>query len=218
MIYVEGGTFTMGCTSEQSDCDNDEKPTHKVTVSDFCIGETEVTQALWKAVMGSNPSYWEGDNFPVEQVSWNDCKEFIKKLNEKTGKNFRLPTEAEWKYAARGGNKSKGYKYSGGNSLDSVAWYNGNSSSKTHTVKGKTPNELGLYDMSGNVWEWCEDRYGSYGSGAQTDPSGQSSGSIRVDWGGGWYACASDCRVAIRGGNAPGDRYCGLGFRVVLLP
>ena len=218
MIAVEGGTFTMGCTSEQSDCYNDEKPTHKVTVSDFCIGETEVTQALWKAVMGDNPSYFKGNNLPVESVSWNDCKEFIKKLNEKTGKNFRLPTEAEWEYAARGGNKSKGYKYSGSNTIGSVAWYWENSDSKTHTVKGKTPNELGLYDMSGNVWEWCEDRYGSYGSGAQTDPSGQSSGSYRVFRGGGWNNYASRCRVAHRYSNAPGSRGDILGFRVVLLP
>ena len=207
----------MGCIAEQgSDCWDSEKPSHKVTVSDFCIGETEVTQALWKAVMGSNPSTWKGDNLPVEIVSWNDCKDFIKKLNEKTGKNFRLPTEAEWEYAARGGNKSKGYKYSGSNTIGSVAWYDGNSSSKTHTVKGKTPNELGLYDMSGNVCEWCEDWYGSYGSGTQTNPDGPSSGSNRVLRGGGWYISGRYCRVSYRNNGYPGSGNNYYGFRLVM--
>ena len=154
MKLVEGGTFQMGATSEQgSDAYNSEKPVHSVTLSNYYLGETEVTQALWNAVMGSNPSYFEGDALPVEQVAWNDCQEFIRKLNQKTGKNFRLPTEAEWEYAARGGKKSNGYKYAGSNDIGSVAWYTNNSDSKTHPVKGKSPNELGLYDMSGNVWE-----------------------------------------------------------------
>jgi len=215
MIGVEGGTFTMGCTSEQSDCDNDESPTHKVTVSDFSIGETEVTQALWKAVMGSNPSNWKGDNLPVENVSWNDCQEFIKKLNALTGREFRLPTEAEWEYAARGGNKSKGYKYSGGNTIEDVAWYTKNSSSQTHAVKGKRANELGLYDMSGNVYEWCGDWYGSYSGSSQTDPTGPSSGSNRVYRGGGWYYDAGYCRVSNRFDFNPDYHSINVGLRLV---
>ena len=181
MIAVEGGTFQMGATSEQgSDADNDESPVHSITLSDYYIGETEVTQELWETVMGSNPSNFKGSQKPVEQVSWNDCKQFITKLNQLTGKNFRLPTEAELEYAARGGNKSQGYKYSGNNTIDDVAWYKDNSNSKTHNVKTKSPNELGIYDMSGNVWEWCEDWYGNYSSDSLTNPTGPSSGYSRV--------------------------------------
>lgn len=216
MVYVEGGTFTMGATSEQgSDAYSDERPTHSVTVSDFYIGKYEVTQAQWRAVMGSNPSYFTGDNLPVEQVSWDDIQEFITKLNTMTGKTFRLPTEAEWEYAARGGDKSKGYKYSGSNTLDNVAWYTNNSSSKTHPVGQKQPNELGLYDMSGNVWEWCQDWYGSYSSSSQTNPTGPSSGSRRVLRGGSCYNFARDCRVSYRGSGDPDDRYNLNGFRLV---
>ena len=219
MVGVKGGTFTMGRTAEQgSDAFDWEKPTHQVTLSDYYIGETEVTQALWKAVMGSNPSYFSGTNLPVEKVSWNDCQTFITKLNQLTGKNFRLPTEAEWEYAARGGQKSRGYKYAGSNTLSNVGWYSDNSSNKTHPVKQKQANELGLYDMSGNVSEWCQDWYGSYSSGAQTNPKGPSSGSIRVIRGGSWLDSASYCRVAFRGSISPGNRYNYLGFRVVLLP
>ena len=219
MIKVQGGTFTMGATVEQgSDAESDEKPMHKVTLSDYYIGETEVTQELWKVVMGSNPSYFSGTNLPVEKVSWNDCQTFITKLNQLTGRNFRLPTEAEWEYAARGGQKSRGYKYAGSNTLSDVAWYWDNSSRKTHPVKQKQANELGLYDMCGNVWEWCQDWYGNYGSAAQTNPTGPSSGARRVLRGGCWYFSASDCRVANRDYNSPGGRYDFLGFRVVLLP
>ena len=219
MIKVQGGTFTMGTTSEQgSDVGNDEKPAHQVTLSDYYIGETEVTQELWKAVMGSNPSNFSGMNLPVEMVSWDDCQTFITKLNQLTGKNFRLPTEAEWEYAARGGQKSRGYKYAGSNTLSDVAWYTDNSGSKTHPVKQKQANELGLYDMTGNVWEWCQDWYGSYSSNAQTNPTGPSSGSYRVNRGGSWNSSASRCRVAYRFGNSPGFRFSFLGFRVVLLP
>ena len=219
MVGVKGGTFTMGATSEQgSDAYDREKPTHQVTLSDYMIGETEVTQELWKAVMGSNPSYFSGMNLPVEGVSWNDCQTFITKLNQLTGKNFRLPTEAEWEYAARGGQKSRGYKYAGSNTLSDVAWYTDNSGSKTHPVKQKQANELGLYDMTGNVWEWCQDWYGSYSSNAQTNPTGPSSGSDRVFRGGSWYYSASYCRVAYRDYDSPGYRDYNLGFRVVLLP
>jgi formylglycine-generating enzyme required for sulfatase activity len=217
MKLVEGGTFQMGATSEQgSEAESDEKPVHSVTLSNYYIGETEVTQALWQAVMGSNPSYFKGDNLPVENVSWNDCQEFIRKLNQKTGKNFRLPTEAEWEYAARGGKKSRGYKYSGGNTLGSVAWYGDNSGNKTHTVKTKSPNELGLYDMSGNVWEWCQDWYGNYNSGSQTNPQGPSSGSSRALRGGGWDNIAWSCRVSSRYINYPGIRFYYYGFRLAL--
>ena len=217
MVYVDGGTFTMGATSEQgSDADSDEKPVHQVTLSSFSIGRYEVTQEEWQAVMGSNPSGFKGAKLPVERVSWEDCQEFIRKLNSMTGKHFRLPTEAEWEYAARGGNKSRGYKYAGSNDLGSVAWYDGNSGSKTHDVGQKQPNELGLYDMSGNVWEWCQDWSGSYSSGSQTNPTGPSSGSRRVGRGGSWYTYAGYCRVAIRFSYAPGYRGRDLGLRLVL--
>ena len=214
MIRVEGGTFQMG--SDDSDAFDGEKPVHSVMVSSFYMGETEVTQALWKAVMGSNPSNFKGDNLPVEYVSWNDCQKFIRKLNGLTGKNFRLPTEAEWEYAARGGKKSNGYKYAGSNTIDGVAWHDGNSGSKTHPVKTKSPNELGLYDMSGNVWEWCGDWYGSYSSGFQTNPTGPSSGLNRVLRGGSWYINAGDCRVSSRDGFDPDYGLNYFGFRLVL--
>jgi len=225
MVAVKGGTFTMGGTSEQgSEAEGDEKPTHSVTLSDYYIGKFEVTQELWKAVMGNEPTYnggWtdqygRGNNYPAYRVSWNDIQKFIRKLNQKTGANFRLPTEAEWEYAARGGNKSNGYKYSGSNSIDNVAWYTSNSGSKTHQVGIKSPNELGIYDMSGNVWEWCQDRYGSYSSGSQTNPTGPSSGSYRVPRGGSWFNSAEYCRVSNRDSNTPDGRYSGLGFRLVL--
>ena len=220
MKPVEGGTFQMGGTSEQgSDSWDNEKPVHDVTLGSYYMGETEVTQELWKAVMeNNNPSYFKGDDLPVETVSWDDCQKFIKKLNELTGKKFRLPTEAEWEYAARGGNKSKGYKYSGSNTPGSVAWYGDNSGSKTHPVKTKAANELGLYDMSGNVWEWCSDWYGDYSSDAQTNPKGASSGSYRVLRGGGWFSIAGYCRVSSRNRYDPSSRYNGLGLRLVLVP
>ena len=213
MIAVKGGTFQMG-----SDDRNDyAKPVHQVTLSDYYIGETEVTQELWNAVMGSNPSYCTGNmQRPVEQVSWNDCQTFISKLNQLTGATFRLPTEAQWEYAARGGNKSKGYTYSGSNAIDDVAWYksNSNSSSTTHPVKTKAPNELGIYDMSGNVWEWCSDWTGSYSSVAQTDPTGPATGSYRVGRGGSWFNNAAGCRVACRFSYAPAGSRGDLGLRL----
>lgn len=218
MIAVAGGTFTMGATAEQgSDVFDDEKPAHKVTLSSFSIGQTEVTQELWEAVMGSNPSSFKGAKLPVECVSWNDCQTFIAKLNELTGKQFRLPTEAEWEYAARGGSQSKGYKYAGSNTLGDVAWYFDNSSSKTHDVATKQPNELGLYDMSGNVREWCQDWYGSYSGSTQTNPTGPASGSSRVHRGGGCRDfTARYCRVSIRYYSTPDIRYDGLGLRIAL--
>lgn len=216
MIAVKGGTFQMGATSEQQSAGKEEKPVHSVTLSDYSIGETEVTQELWQAVMGKNPSNFKGPNNPVEQVSWEDCQTFIQKLNKLTKQNFRLPTEAEWEYAARGGNRSSHTQYSGSSSIDAVAWYDGNSGSKTHPVKTRQPNELGIYDMSGNVWEWCHDWYGSYSSGSQTNPKGATSGSIRVIRGGGWDSGAGRCRVAYRDWAAPGNRCDLLGLRLAL--
>ena len=223
MIKVEGGTFDMGAKDKNpngvnydSKADSDEKPVHSVTLSDYYIGETEVTQELWEEVMGSNPSKFKGSKKPVEMVSWNDCQEFIKKLNQLTGKNFRLPTEAEWEYAARGGNKSQGYKYSGSDDIEDVAWYWDNSLYETHPVGAKTPNELGLYDMSGNVWEWCSDWKDYYSSSPQINPTGPTSGSYRVSRGGGWYGRAQGCRVADRSNGIPGNRYDYLGFRLVM--
>ena len=217
MVWVEGGTFRMGATSEQgSDAYSDEKPVHSVTLSSFYIGKTEVTQALWKAVMGSNPSNFRGDNLPVECVSWNDCQAFIRKLNALTGQNFRLPTEAEWEFACRGGNNSRGYKYSGSNYIDNVAWHDGNSGGKTHPVATKSPNELGIYDMSGNVDEWCSDWYGDYTSGAQTNPKGPYDGSSRVRRGGSWDDYVRYCRSSSRFNLNPTYRYLNLGLRLAL--
>ena len=212
MIAVKGGTFQMG----SDDGYEWEKPVHRVTLSDYYIGETEVTQELWIAVMGSNPSYCTGNmQCPVEMVSWNDCQTFISKLNQLTGETFRLPTEAQWEYAARGGNKSKGYTYSGSNVIDDVAWYDDNSGEMTYPVKTKVPNELGIYDMSGNVWEWCSDWYGSYSSAAQTDPTGPATGSHRVMRGGSWGSYASSCRVASRNSFTPtGGNNFYLGLRL----
>lgn len=216
MVWVEGGTFRMGATSEQGSEISDEKPVHSVTLSGYYIGKTEVTQALWQAVMGSNPSYFEGDDLPVEQVSWDDCQEFIRKLNSLTGQNFRLPTEAEWEFACRGGNNSRGYKYSGSNYIDNVAWYDGNSGDKTHPVATKSPNELGIYDMSGNVWEWCADWYGDYSSGRQTNPKGPYGGSYRVHRGGSWINYARYCRSSNRNIHYPTYRNNRLGLRLAL--
>ena len=218
MIKVDGGTFTMGATSEMSDSWSNETPTHQVTLSSYYIGETEVTQKLWKAVMGNNPSYYKGDDLPVSRVSWNDCQTFIRKLNELTNRRFRLPTEAEWEFAARGGNKSNHTPFSGSSNIDDVAWYVGNSGTKPHPVMTKKPNELGIYDMSGNVCEWCQDWYGNYNRDAQTDPMGPASGSYRVNRGGGWYYKASICRSSCRSKTWPDsniDHY--LGFRLVLV-
>ena len=219
MVKVEGSTFTMGATPEQgNDAYEYERPAHQVTLSDYYIGRYEVTQKEWQAVMGDNPSKFYGDNLPVDYVSWNDCQDFINKLNQLTGLKFRLPTEAEWEFAARGGKQSKGYKYSGSDNAKNIAWYEKNSGSKPHQVGTKEPNELGIYDMSGNVGEWCGDWYGRYSSSAQTNPTGPSSGSYRVLRGGSWNGSARSCRVSNRDYDFPSRRIYIGGFRVVLVP
>lgn len=243
MVKVEGGTFTMGATSEQGiDYASHELPKHQVTLSDYYIGKYEVTQQLWEYVMsysgtcadgtsmsayasdvwlGENPSssYGAGNYYPAYNVSYNDIVDiFLPRFNKITGKTFRLPTEAEWEYAARGGKYSKGYKYSGG-TIDDVAWYENNAYSYgTRQVGTKQPNELGIYDMSGNVFEWCSDWYGDYSSSAQTNPTGPSSGSRRVLRGGSWYYDALNCRVSCRNYGPPSRRNNNRGFRVVLVP
>ena len=217
MVKVDGGAFMMGATLEQgSDVLDDEKPAHSVTLSTYYIGETEVTQELWQEVMGSNPSKFKGSRRPVVSVSWEDCQEFIRRLNQQTGKNFRLPTEAEWEYAARGGRKSYGYKYAGGSSVGDVAWYHDNSGNTTFPVAQKRANELGLYDMSGNVREWCQDYYDAYPSSSQTNPTGPSSELYRVIRGGSWYVLDRYNRVSFRGTNEPSLRDNDLGLRLAL--
>ena len=263
MIYVEGGTFKMGAQKESSVKDNydpdakdDESPVHQVTLSDYYMGEFEVTQELWEAVMGYSgrlsdgfymravspiwpgmadgrvptSKYGKGSNYPAYYISYDDIvNNFIPRLNKLTGKKFRLPTEAEWEYAARGGKHQSYYLYSGSDNISSVAWYRVNARAVresspdygTHLVGTKSPNELGLYDMSGNVWEWCSDRYGKYSSYSQTNPTGPTSGSYRVRRGGGWESSTQDCRVANRGGypprvnSIPVNRGIGLGLRLV---
>ena len=214
MIRVEGGTYTMGATPEQgSDAYNGEKPAHQVLLSSYYIGETEVTQALWKAVMGNNPSHHKGDvNLPVEKVQWDDCQAFVMKMNELTGQQFRLPTEAEWEFAARGGNNSLGYKYAGSNTIEDVAWYYFHGM-QTHAVGTLAPNELGLYDMSGNVYEWCQDWYGRYENSPQTNPTGPETGTKRVYRGGSWGSGARSCRVSDRSLNvSDANTYAGVYF------
>ena len=217
MVKVEAGTFMMGATSEMENPYPWEKPVHQVTLTnDYYIGKYEVIQALWQAVMGSNPSFFKGDDLPVEQVSWDDCQEFISKLNSMTGRKFRLPTEAEWEYAARGGKKSRGYQYSGSSNISDVVWYDGNSHYNTHPVGTKQSNELGLYDMTGNVWEWCQDWYGSYVSSSQINPIGAVSGLNRVVRGGGWNYDAKGCRSSVRIDRWSLRRQSDQGLRLVL--
>ena len=216
MVRVEAGTFIMGATPEIKDPYKDEKPAHQVTLTnDYYIGKYEVTQSLWKAVMESNPPYFKGDNLPVV-INWDACQEFLSKLNSITGKAFRLPTEAEWEYAARGGKKSRGYQYSGSNNISDVAWYTDNSGSETHAVGTKQANELGIYDMSGNVSEWCQDWYRRYNRSSLVNPTGATSGSIRVFRGGDWNDAAKDCRLSCRCDHTPGIRVISLGLRLVL--
>jgi len=210
LILVEGGVFTMGCTDGEGE--DHEFPVHEVTLSSFKMAKYEVTQQQWEAVMGSNPSYFKGVNNPVENVSWNNAQEFIKNLNALTGKKYRLPTEAEWEYAARGGKQSKGYKYSGSDDINAVAWYTGNTSQPVGT---KAPNELGIYDMSGNVFEMCNDWYGAYTEGAQTNPQGATTGTRRITRGGSHFNFgAYGCRVSYRISLQPGNSGIGIGFRL----
>ena len=218
MIQVDGGTFMMGATSEQgSEAQSNEYPVHRVSVSSFSIGQTEVTQELWIAVMNTNPSYFSGTlQLPVEQVTYADCQEFITRLNAMTGRQFRLPTEAEWEFAARGGNLSHGYMYSGNSNPVIVAWIGANSGNKTHDVATREPNELGIYDMSGNVWEWCNDWYSDYTSENQTNPTGPSTGDRRLIRGGGYAGAPYYCRVSYRSNPVPGEHYRNLGFRIAL--
>ena len=229
MVHVAGGTFTMGASLSDAEARDDESPRHIVIVNDFYLGSCEVTQALWRAVMGSevsNNGGWQsdlgrGNNYPVYKVTWNECIAFINRLNtllakQLNGKKFCLPTEAEWEYAARGGQKSKGYKYSGSNNLGSIAWYADNSNKKAHQVGQKAPNELGLYDMLGNVWEWCQDWKGSYGKATQKNPQGPSSGTERVFRGGSCNYQSRFCRVSRRSGFGPDSIPGFIGLRLAL--
>lgn len=204
MVKVEGGSFQMGGYQY-----NSEQPVHTETVSTFYIGKTEVTQALWVAVMGNNPSKFRGETNPVEMVSWYDCQEFVDRLSRLTGRIFRLPTEAEWEYAARGGNRSRNYTYSGSNDLYRVGWYDENSGQRTHPVAQKLDNELGIFDMSGNVWEWCSDQWSD-------NYSSPRNSSYRVLRGGSWDSSATYCRVARRCYYSPGGRYNLNGLRLAL--
>lgn len=215
MVHVQGGTFTMGCTSSKAYwCDDSDKPAHQVTVGSFYICKYEVTQKLWKAFMGSNPSWTKGDNMPVAWVNWVTAQKFIRKLNAFSGKKFRLPTEAEWEYAARGGNRSHNYLYSGSDDINAVAWWQDNSGDKLHPVGTKRPNELGLYDMTGNIYEWCSDWQAPYTSGAQTNPKGPQTGSWRVMRGGNQSSSDSECGVMTRSQCLPDIATC-CGLRLV---
>ena len=227
MAKINGGTFTMGAQSTSSsqtnfdkNADRDEKPTHDVTLSSYYIGKTPVTQLLWYVVMGSYPNisnnYGRGDNYPVYNVTYTQCEQFIAKLNKLTKKNFRMPTEAEWEFAARGGNNSNKYKYSGSNTIGSVAWYNSNAGGKSHPVAQKEANEMNLYDMSGNVWEWCSDWYGNYTMSAQTNPKGPSSGTGKVIRGGGYDDSPTECRVSVRSNASTSSSLTTIGFRLIM--
>jgi formylglycine-generating enzyme required for sulfatase activity/uncharacterized Tic20 family protein len=218
-ILVQGGSFNMGCTSEQRNCNSNEKPVHRVTLESYYIGKYEVTQAQWQEVMGENPSRFSGcDQCPVERVSWIDIQEFLRRLNARTGLNFRLPTEAEWEFAARGGNKSQGYLYAGSDNLETVGWYSDNANKKTKPVGQKAPNELGLHDMSGNIYEMCQDFGGLYSSSVQKNPTGPPTGSHRIGRGGSWLDDSQRSRIAHRANSLPHNIHSTKGFRLVMNP
>jgi formylglycine-generating enzyme required for sulfatase activity len=218
-ILVEAGTFMMGANHDDTEAKDDEKPAHQVTLTEsYYIGKYPITQAQWEKIMESNPSHFVGfNNCPVENVNWYDVQEFVRKINSKTGKMYRLPTEAEWEYVARGGKKSKGFKYSGGYDLNKVGWFYYNSFTKTQPVGSKQANELGIFDMSGNVWEWCEDWYGNYTPQSNTNPKGTISGNSRVLRGGSWNFSPQFCRVTDRRNCAPDLKLFNHGFRLVLV-
>lgn len=203
MVFVDGGTFQMG--GADSVAFDDEQPVHSVTLSSYCINKYEVTQKEWGVVMDSNSSYFKGLNLPVEAITYDECNRFVQRLYELTGLNFRLPTEAEWEFAARGGNLSQGYKYSGSNNIDEVGWCGDNSEERSHKVGEKMPNELGLYDMSGNVYEWCGDWYKRdyYFESPVNNPQGPDSGTHHVLRGGSWFNYPWCCRVSFRDGAQP---------------
>ena len=218
MVYVEGGTFTMGATEEQAGvARRNEYPPHEVTLSSYYIGKTEVTQELWVAVAGGNPSYFQGDlQRPIENVSMFNCAKFVDQLSELTGKVFRLPTEAEWEFAARGGNLSQHFRYAGSDDVKSVAWYEDVSDGAPHAVALLAPNELGLYDMCGNVCEWCQDWYYMYDGTAQVNPVGPESGNDNVVRGGSFFCTPNGCRVSTRYDLNPYERTNDLGLRLVM--
>ena len=218
LIYIPMGTFTMGSPSNENQRYNDEGPRHKITVSKgFYMGIYEVTQAQYQAVTGSNPSYFKGDSLPVERVSWDGAVEFCKKLTQRDGKTYRLPTEAEWEYACRAGRSTRFCCGDSDSDLSDYAWYSSNKDSKTHPVGQKRPNDFGLYDMHGNVWEWCQDWYDAnyYGSSPDVDPQGASSGQYRVLRGGSWCDNSQDCRSATRHWSGPSNPSGNFGFRAV---
>ena len=217
-IKVEGGTFLMGATTEQSVAANkDEKPVHSVTLSDYYIAQTELTQEVWQSVMDNNPSNIKGSNRPVHNVSWYDCIEFIEQLNNVSGKKFRLPTEAEWEYAARGGNRTKGFKFAGSNNVEKVAWNAESASPELFFVKQRKANDLDIYDMSGNIYEWCSDFYDNYSEKEQTNPTGPDFGENRVLRGGSWKTSRNSCRVSARHNAIPYQRSEDYGLRLVLV-
>jgi formylglycine-generating enzyme required for sulfatase activity len=235
MVFVDGGTFTMGCTSYSKDCFHNEKPAHTVILSDFYIGKWQVTQQLWTKVMGTtvqqqrnlgNPEWelsGEGDLLPMYYINYKECEEFCEKLNHLLSKRlpegykFALPTEAQWEYAARGGKKSKNFTYSGGNDIGKVAWYEGNTKEQVREVATKKKNELGIYDMSGNIWEWCKDWFGYYSAGIKSNPTGPKSGYYRILRGGSWRGSAQGGSVSYRFANKPDERTRSYGLRLVLV-
>lgn len=220
MILVEAGTFKIGATAEmQMVTPSEEQPSHNVTITkDYYLGKTEVTQELWEAVMGSNPSaIKEGKNLPVINVSWDDCQAFIKKLNELTGKQFRLPTEAEWEYAARGAKKTKSLQFCGSIYVDHVAWYKSNSRGTLNPVGAMDKNEMGFHDMGGNVWEWCQDGHFTYPVEAQKDPCPEADSTrTYVIRGGGWNSGQSDCRYTSRSSYSATSNNADIGLRLAI--